>query len=193
MLNWRTGIAPLLVVTALILFQFSPAGGVELKIGQKAPNFKLPTIFGDSTFSSKEIFSQGELTVLILWTSYCPDCWKALKSCHDLAEKVKKLEVQVMGINFDTEKLATVRGFIKGEKIDFVNLSDFQGKVARVYRAETYDFSTFIVDKNGALRYVSYDHPPDVDKVLLKKIQEILGEKEEEKSKESKSDKDRKV
>lgn len=169
----------------------------ELKIGQKAPRFELPTIFGDSVYASRDVFPQSELTVLILWTSYCPDCWKALKSCRDLATKVKEMDVNVIGINFDTEKLATVRSFIKGEKIDFVNLSDFQVKVARAYKAESYDFSTFIVDKQGALQYVSYDHPPDVDKVILKKVKMILGKEDEDKSKEkskgSKENRDRKV
>ena len=182
-------------VMLFLLVWVSNGSATELKIGQKAPKFELSSIFGDSTYTSKELFPQHELTVLILWTSYCPDCWKALKSCHDLSAKVKDMDVNVIGINFDTEKLATVRGFIKGEKIDFTNLSDFQGEAARAYKAETYDFSTFIVDRKGALRYLSYDHPPDVDKILLKKIQEILGEEEKdrEKSKDSKADRDRKV
>ena len=179
----------------LLLMWVSYGPATELKIGQKAPKFELSTIFDDSTFHSQDLFPQSELTVLILWTSYCPDCWKALKSCRDLSTRVKDMNVNVIGINFDAEKLATVKGFIKGEKIDFVNLSDFQGNVALAYRAESYDFSTFIVDKNGILQYVNYDHPPDIDKVLLKKIQEILGEEErdKEKSKDSKADRDRKV
>jgi peroxiredoxin len=189
----RTG--KLVLVCSIIFFMIrvSSAISLELKRGGKAPNFTLQTVFGDSTYNSKELFPQSELTVLILWTSYCPDCWKALKSCHDLAEKVKEMDVRVIGINFDTEKLATVRGFIKGEKIDFINLSDFQVKVARAYKAEAYDFSTFIVDRHGTLHYINYDHPPDVDKILLKKIQEILDEGKEEKLQEPKSDKDRKV
>ncbi|UCE18433.1 MAG: TlpA family protein disulfide reductase [Gemmatimonadota bacterium] len=193
MLNCRTVRVVFVLITTLLIIQSSTTRATELKIGQKAPNFELPTIFGDSTYNSKEIFPQSALTVLIFWTSYCPDCWKALKSCHNLAEKVKEMEVHVLGINFDDEKLATVRGFIKGEKIDFVNLSDFQGKVPRSYKADVYDFSTFIVDRKGILKYVSYDHPPDVDKILLKEIQKILGEKKEQKSKELKPDKDRKV
>jgi len=193
----------LAVAWVAALFMLWPSLGLcaELKIGQKAPNFELPTIFGDSTYTSRDLFSQDTLTVLILWTSYCQDCWKALKSCHDLSEKVMDRGVRVIGINFDTERLATARGFIKGEKIDFVNLSDFHGSAVRAYRAESYDFSTFIVDKNGILKYVSYDHPPDIDRVILKKIEEMLGseertnEKKDEKkrSKEPEPDRDRKV
>jgi peroxiredoxin len=169
----------------------------ELKVGQKAPDFKLPTIFGDSTYASKDLFPKNELTILILWASYCPDCWKALKNCRDLSARVKDMGVRVIGINFDTEKLATVRGFIKGEKIDFINLSDFQGKTIQAYGAESYDFSTFIVDKSGIVKHVSYDHPPDIDKVLLKRIQETLqkgdGEKSKKKTRDEKRDADRKV
>ena len=184
-------------ITELLLLWISNAFAADLKIGQKAPTFELSSIYGDSSYTAKDLFPQSKLTLLIFWTSYCPDCWKALKSCRDLATQVKDMDVRVIGINFDTEKLATVRGFIKGEKIDFVNLSDFQGKVARAYRAESFDFSTFIVDTKGILKYVSYDHPPDVDKVLMRQIQEIIGkgvkEKSKNKSKETKSDKDRKV
>ena len=189
----------LVFTSALVLLLVWVSYGLtaELKIGQKAPTFELPSIFNDSMYASKEIFPQHELTVLILWTSYCPDCWEALKSCRNLATKVKDMDVEVLGINFDVEKLATVRGFIKGEKIDFVNLSDMQRKIARAYKAEAYDFSTFIVDRKGSIQYVSYDHPPDIDKVLLKQIENILEKKKKEKTKErsieKKKDRDRKA
>ena len=194
----------------LIFLSFSVLWNVslmaqELRIGRKAPKFELPELIGDSIYASKDIFPQHELTVLILWTSYCPDCWVALKSCRDLDTTLAKMNVAIIGINFDTEKLATVRGFIKGEKINFVNLSDYQKKVARVYKAESYDFSTFIVDKNGILRYVSYDHPPDVDRIILQEVERILKAKENdtnknknkpeepEESEESKENRDRKT
>ncbi|RQW78652.1 MAG: TlpA family protein disulfide reductase [Geobacter sp.] len=133
----------------------------------------------------------------MFWTTNCPDCWKALRGCRDLASKVADRKVKVLGVNFDTEKLATVRSMIKGEKIDFINLSDFQGKVAALFQTESYDFSSFIVDRKGILRHVGYDHPPDVEKILLQKVNTILGNgeggKSQEKLKDVKGDKDRKA
>ncbi|MFQ6093278.1 MAG: peroxiredoxin family protein [bacterium] len=187
------GRSVLIGVAALLILGVSFGFSAELKAGQKAPHFELPTIFGDSIYSSKDLFPQSTLTVLILWTSSCPNCRKALKSCRDMAEKVREKGVRLIGINFDTEKLATGRRFIMGEKIDFVNLHDFQGKVARAYEAESYDFSTFIVDRSGRLKYVSYGHRPDVEGAILKKIRQILGPKQKEKSKDSKANRDRKV
>lgn len=179
-----------LCVMFCLSFCASSIQAAELKIGQRAPDFKLQSIFGDLLYDTKSVFGQNELTILIFWTTNCPDCWKALKGCRDLASKVKDRQVKVLGVNFDTEKLATVRGMIKGEKIDFINLSDFQGKVAMLYQAESYDFSSFMVDRKGILRHVSYDHPPDVDKVLLQKVNEILGAEKKGTSKEpSNSDK----
>ena len=179
----------------LVWVPFLQAAGLE--IGQRAPDFKLQGLLSDSVYDTRNLYRQNELTVLIFWTTNCPDCSKALKSCRDLASRTDSLGVKVVGINFDTESLASARSLIRGEKIDFVNLSDFQGAVATMFQAESYDFSSFIVDRKGTLRHVGYDHPPDVDKVLLRKVREILGidtdDRSKDKPRDGKGDKDRKI
>ncbi len=145
-----------------------------LKPSQKAPTFVLKTIDGEKTVRSKNIFSEKELTVLIFWDSYCPDCLKAVIDCQRFYKNMGDLNVGVWSINFDDKKLADAKRFIKAEKISFPVLSDSRGVITKKYKAKAYDFSFFIIDKKGVIRYVCYDHPPNVGDLIKEEVKKIL-------------------
>ena len=148
-----------------------------LKVSQRAPVFILKTLDGSKVIRAKNVFSEKELTVLIFWDSYCPDCLETLASCQKFYKNSEKLGAGVCSINFDKENLSQVRGFIKGEEITFPILSDPLGVTVRKYKAQAYDFSFFIIDKRGIIRYVCYDHPPDVGDVIKKEVEKLLKER----------------
>jgi len=148
-----------------------------LKVSQRAPVFILKTLDGSKVIRSKNIFSEKELTVLIFWDSYCPDCLETLASCQKFYKDSEKLGAGVCSINFDKENISQVRGFIKGEEITFPILSDPLGVTVRKYKAQAYDFSFFIIDKRGIIRYVCYDHPPDVGDIIKKEVERLLKER----------------
>lgn len=157
-----------------------------LKVPQLAPVFSLKLINRADTVISTDVFSEKELTLLIFWDSYCPDCLKVVAQCQTFHEKSDS--VSVLSINFDKENLAGVRALIKGERITFPVLSDPQGTVAAEYQAEDYDFSFFIIDKKGIIRYICYDKPPDVIELITMQLKEILKESPSCKSSEGDSD-----
>ena len=146
-----------------------------LKVSQIAPAFILKTLDGSKVVKSKDVFSEKELTVLIFWDSYCPDCLATLAECQKFYKDSEKLGVGVWSINFDKEEnLPKVRNFLKGEGITFPILSDSRGVTVRKYKAEAYDFSFFIVDKSRVVRYVCYDHPPNVGEVIKEAVEKLL-------------------
>lgn len=145
-----------------------------LKPSEKAPTFVLKTLDGKKVVRSKDIFSEKELTVLIFWDSYCPDCLKAVTDCQRVYKNMKDMNAGVWSINFDDKKLADAKRFIKAEKISFPILSDPRGATAKKYKAKAYDFSFFIIDKKGILRYVCYDHPPNVGDLMKDEVKKIL-------------------
>ena len=145
-----------------------------LKVSQRAPAFILKTLDGDKVIRSKNVFSEKELTVLIFWDSYCPECLKAVANCQKFHQNPGKLDVSVWSINFDKENLSKVRSFVKGEGITFPILSDPLGVTAGKYKAKAYDFSFFIIDKGGIVRYICYDHPPNVADVIKEKVEGLL-------------------
>ena len=147
----------------------------ELKVSQIAPAFILKTLDGSEVVRSKNIFSEKEITVLIFWDSYCPDCLETLADCQKFYKNADKLSVGLCSINFDKEEnLPNVRNVVKREKIAFPILSDSRGVTVRNYKAEAYDFSFFIVDKSRVIRYVCYDHPPNVGEVIKAAVEKLL-------------------
>jgi len=146
-----------------------------LKVSQIAPAFILKTLDGSKVVKSKDVFSEKKLTVLIFWDSYCPDCLTTLIECQKFYKDAEKLDVSVWSINFDKEEnLPDVRNVVKREKITFPILSDARGVTVRNYKAEAYDFSFFIVDKSRVIRYVCYDHPPNVGEVIKEAVEKLL-------------------
>jgi len=148
-----------------------------LKPGTLAPRFQLQTLDGKDKIDSRGLFKKSPVTVLILWDSYCPDCLATVRACQKFAGKVESRGIQVIGINYDTENLASVRGFLKVGRIKFPNLHDPTGKTVKAYRAKAYDFSYFVIDKKGVVRFAAYDHPPEIEKELLKAVNLGLGDK----------------
>jgi peroxiredoxin len=165
-----------LFLPALLLCVSAAHADKGLKPGTLAPRFTLKTIDGKKTVESRELFKAAPATVLILWDSYCPDCLATVKACQRFTDNVKDRGIQVVGVNYDREKLASVRGFLKAGKIKFPNLHDRTGDTIKAYRAQAYDFSYFVIDHKGIVRFAAYDHPPEIEKELERAVNEGLGE-----------------
>jgi peroxiredoxin len=163
----------------LVLLFVVPAVHADkgLEPGTLAPRFKLKTMDGKRTVESKTLFKEATATVLILWDSYCPDCLATVKACQKFADSVEEHGIQVIGINYDREKIASVRGFLRAGKIKFPNLHDKSGATIKAYRAQAYDFSYFLVDRKGVVRFAAYDHPPEIERELERAVREGLGKK----------------
>ena len=168
-LNW-------VLAGGMLLAGWSPSRAEDdgLSAGQRAPRFALEALDAEEKMRSRKVFAARELTVLILWDSYCPDCLKAVVACADYATRADSLGVGMVSINFDHEGMAEVRAFVKGASLPFPVLWDSRQQVARAYRAQTYDFSLFLVDRKGVIRYVHYDHPPAVLELLTRQVDEVL-------------------
>jgi predicted glycoside hydrolase/deacetylase ChbG (UPF0249 family)/peroxiredoxin len=146
----------------------------ELKPSQKAPSFVLKLFDSDKAVNSKDIFAEKELTVLIIWDSFCAKCLEAVAECNKFYEDSRNLDVGVWSINFDNSEIAKVRIFIKAKEIKFPVIADPAGITVGEYGSKPYDFSFFIIDKNGIIQYVSYDHPPDVAQVIKGEVEKLL-------------------
>lgn len=146
----------------LILVNVQTEAEEGLKVSQLAPHFKLKRLDGKGVIASKDTFPDQELTVLIFWDTYCPECLDFVAECQKLYEKADSLGVAVLSINFDRENIVAVRAFVKGTKITFPVLMDSRATVATLYQSDPYDFSVFIINKKGIIKYVAYEIPLDI-------------------------------
>ena len=132
--------------------------GEELKDGDKAPGFTLPSSEGKAVSLSQ---FRGKNVVLYFYPKDdTPGCTNEACSFRDNLPKFVKLDAIILGISKDS--LDSHEKFIKKYGLNFTLLSDEDLKAHKLYDTwreknsygRTYmgtERSTFVIDKNGRL------------------------------------------
>ena len=130
----------------------------ELKVGDKAPEFSLPSATGQ-TITLKSL--RGKQVVLYFYPKDdTPGCTKEACSFRDEITQIEKAHAVVLGVS--TDGLASHQKFSKKYGLPFALLSDEGLVVAKAYGVykqksmygRTYwgiERSTFVVDETGKL------------------------------------------
>ena len=130
----------------------------ELKVGDKAPDFSLPSGAGQ-TITLKSL--RGKQVVLYFYPKDdTPGCTKEACSFRDEITQIEKAHAVVLGVS--TDGLASHQKFSKKYRLPFALLSDESLVVAKAYGVykqksmygRTYwgiERSTFVVDETGKL------------------------------------------
>ncbi len=90
-----------------------------IKAGKKAPAFKLPT--PDGKLVSLSDF-KDRYVVIDFWASWCPDCRKENPELVKLHAKYAPKGVAFLGVSFDTEREAWLRG-IESDSLKWTQVS----------------------------------------------------------------------
>lgn len=132
--------------------------GTKLKVGDQAPDFKLPSLAGNNVSLSSY---RGKKNVVIsfvpaAWTPVCSQQWPGYNIAKDIFDKNDSV---LVGITVDN--IPTLYAWTKEMgKLWFPVLSDFwpHGAIATKYGVLRSDGTTeralFVVDKKGVIRYI---------------------------------------
>lgn len=133
----------------------------ELKIGEKAPDFTLPS--GDGkTISLHEL--KGKNVVLYFYPKdLTPGCTTEACDFRDNVERLQSEDTVVLGVSKDS--VARHAKFTEKHQLNFPLLADEDGVVCELYgvwkeksmygrKYMGIDRSTFLIDKEGILREV---------------------------------------
>ncbi len=168
----------LVVVLALCLLGNCSTTPVKtsprLSPGNQAPVFVLPNMLTAEEVTIGRVFYDNNATVLVFWSMACPVCREALLEMDQLCKDYRGKAIQFFAINFDIENLHGVRAFVKGENIEMPVLWDRGGTVTKSYKAYDYTFSLFVVNREGRLVMVQYDHTPDLKLRVAKLLDKII-------------------
>lgn len=160
-----------------LIFHPEPMSGTDSKllvaVGDKAPEFKLPSINGETIRLSDY---RGVKNVVLsfvpaAWTPVCSSQWPGYNLALDY---FKEEDAVILGITVDN--LPTLYAWTTAMSgIDFPVLSDFypHGKVAQSYgvlrSSGVSERALFIIDKQGIIRFVDVhninERPPLEDLV----------------------------
>lgn len=143
---------------------------VNVKVGEKAPDFTLPDVDMKSR-SLKEFL--GQKVVLAFFVSaFTSTCTMEVCSFRDAMARLTDLEAQVIGISVNDP--FSNKEFSQKNLLPYPILSDYNREVIKCYGLEMPNFaglegcvvakrSVLILDKNGIIRYVWVSDDPTVE------------------------------
>lgn len=111
---------------------------------------------------------KGQITIINFWATWCPPCVEEIPSLNRLNKKMKGLPFELISINYAEDK-KTILDFMKKVNVEFPVLLDQNGLFARKWNVITYP-STFVIDKNGSIKYgvnaaIDWDSPEFITKI----------------------------
>lgn len=143
-------------------------------LNESAPSFELSDHNG-KTHSIETHVKQGPVVVVFYYGYYCNHCVGQLFALNDDIEKFRELGAEIIAISPDAPE-ETAAKFAKYGMFKFPVLSDPDNRVASVYsvfapKAEGKSgrqlHGTFVVDRDGIVRWAHYAHEPFTDNRTL--------------------------
>ena len=151
----------------------------KLKVGDKAPDFSLPSLSGETVSLSQ---FQGKKNVVIsfvpaAWTPVCSEQWPGYNIAKSLFDANDAI---ILGISVDN--IPTLYAWTQQMGgVWFTVLSDFwphgeaAGKYGVLRSSGTSERALFIVDKQGSIRYIDVhdiNERPSLE-VLIKELEKL--------------------
>lgn len=115
-------------------------------IGKPAPEFELPLLFKEGSFSNKDL--KGQVTLVNVWASWCFAC----RQEHEVVKNLARKGVRIIGLNYKDEPSDAKNWLSKLGNPYQVVAVDYDGRISidwGVYGAP----ETFLIDPDGIIRH----------------------------------------
>jgi peroxiredoxin Q/BCP len=157
---------------------------MEVKVGDKAPDFTLPSQMGDEVTLS-EFFGKKNVVLYFYPKDESIGCTREACKFRDNYEVLTSLGAEVLGVS--SQDIESHKSFVTHYGLPFLLLSDKGGKVRQLYGVPSTlgiipGRVTFIIDKKGVVRHIfnSQSHPELHVEEAIKVLQEIDKETNQE-------------
>ena len=129
---------------------------MTVKVGDKAPDFTLPSQIGDNVTLS-EFIGKRNVVLYFYPKDETPGCTKEACTFRDNYEELTKLGAEVLGVS--GQSVDSHKSFATHYGLPFILLSDEDNKVRELYGVpSTMGFLpgrvTYIIDKKGLVRHI---------------------------------------
>jgi peroxiredoxin len=138
-------------------------------VGKKALDFSLPSANGEVIALQN---FRGKVVLLNFWATWCGPCREELPELTRLQQKFYKQGLVVIPVTVDNE-LENVHDFVKKYEIKLQTLWDQRKKVAAAYGVERMP-SSYVIDRNGILRFIHRGYSLEELKRIEAEIDELL-------------------
>ena len=163
-------ISKIAVLTFIVSFYFSAVAHAELVKGE-APNFTLKSLKGENIKLSEH---RGEVIMLNFWATWCDKCKEGMPVLNDMYLKYRDKGFTLLSINTDKE-LKNVNKWLRGMRIAFPILFDEIHDASKKYEVDSMP-ATYILDRDGHLRYIHNGFPDGYQDEFQKQVRELMEE-----------------
>jgi peroxiredoxin Q/BCP len=129
---------------------------LAVKVGDKAPDFNLPSQMGDNVTLS-EFFGKKNIVLYFYPKDESPGCTKEACSFRDSYVELTNLGAEVIGVS--GQSVESHKSFATHYGLPFILLSDKDNKVRELYGVPSTmgiipGRVTYIIDKQGIVRHI---------------------------------------
>ncbi len=129
---------------------------MAVKVGDKAPDFALPSQMGDNVTLS-EFFGKKNVVLYFYPKDETPGCTREACTFRDSYEELTRLDAEVLGVS--AQSVASHKSFATHYGLPFILLSDVGNKVRELYGVPSSmglipGRVTYIIDKKGVVRNI---------------------------------------
>jgi peroxiredoxin Q/BCP len=129
---------------------------LSVKVGDKAPDFTLPSQMGDNVTLS-EFFGKKNIVLYFYPKDESPGCTREACTFRDSYEELTNLGAEVIGIS--GQSVESHKTFATHYGLPFILLSDEDNKVPKLYGVPSSmgilpGRVTYIIDKQGVVRHI---------------------------------------
>lgn len=132
------------VIAGALFFARSQRAPQPLAVGDRAPDFSLPTL-ASGTFALRDY--RQRVVVLNFWATWCPPCIEETPSLVKFSAQMQLLGVQVVGVSVDRDE-AALKKFVSDYRLTFPIARDPDQAVASRYGTSKFP-ETYILDRDG--------------------------------------------
>ena len=150
---------------------------MEVKVGDKAPDFTLPSQMGDNVTLS-EFFGKKNIVLYFYPKDESQGCTREACTFRDSYEVLTSLGAEVLGVS--SQSVESHKSFATHHGLPFILLSDTDHKVRQLYGVPSTmgiipGRVTYIIDKKGVVRHIfnSQSHPELHVEEAIKILKEI--------------------
>ncbi len=138
---------------------------------QPAPDFTLKSMEGSNLRLSEY---RGQVVMLNFWASWCGPCRQEMPLLDEIYQRYSKAGFVLFGVNVENN-IELVQQTLQDIPVTFPVLLDDEGKVSKLYDISAMP-STYLIDRNGQMRYLHKGYKPGYENDYRKQIRELIRE-----------------
>lgn len=162
--------AVLLVAVACVLAAPCPADAqdtaMRLKLGEKAPDFRLKDVMTGKVVTLRE-FAGKKVVMLEFWATWCDICKREMPNLVKLNSAWKDRGFELLSIVLPSGNVDDIRKIVREKKLNYAVLLDSDLAVAtKLYGLAGPIPLKVVIDHKGIIRYTHVgDYPPGEDEL----------------------------